>query len=478
VIRTPKARRKGKTATDSGADAVGDAPLTPVMDHGSLDDHYRSIERRLPLHRSPEYGLLVTPNGNSNAPIHRWFHLKEAFSSALLHRILKDTDLRDRTELRIVDPYAGVGTTLLSASDAIATGQLRHATAYGIECNPFLHLVASTKVKATQNPPTGLLSLTRKLAATASREADIKVDVPALSTFHSPEYFDTTELRRLLLLRDAIEAESQAGASPDLIALCRLALGAIVEPVSNLRRDGRALRYVPKKTPRVTAVQAFLDKADQIEADLGAVRSPLRGAVLSGDGRTLSPLDGRYHDFDLALFSPPYPNNIDYTEVYKMENWLLGFISSSQEFSAQRLKTLYSHPSLLRDDPLPSTLLEAPENRVVIRIVEPLIADLPSDRYASARTRMIRGYALDMYLTLRNLSSRLTPGGYVVYIVGNSIHGNGSASVVIAADLLIAQLARALGYDVVRIDVARQLKRRFVDSEYLRESVVTLRVGS
>jgi hypothetical protein len=89
---------------------------------------------------------------------------------------------------------------------------------------------------------------------------------------------------------------------------------------------------------------------------------------------------------------------------------------------------------------------------------------------------MLRGYVLDMYVSLRSAMCRVTPGGYVVYVVGNSVHGTSSASLVIAADLLIAELAVALGYDLVGIGVARQLRRRFVESPFLRESVVTLRI--
>jgi hypothetical protein len=443
----------------------------------SLDDHYQSIERRLLVHGIPGYGQLVAPNGNSQERIHRWFHFKEAFSSRLLGRVLKDTELSGKRDIRILDPFAGVGTTLVSAADAVADGELRQATAYGIECNPFLHLVAAAKVAAMQRPPTGLLKLSRKLAATASRQSvGHEVELPALSTFQHPDFFDQAELQRLLLLREAISAEALAGASPDVITLCRVALGAVVEPVSNLRRDGRALRYVPEKSPRTTAIQGFLDKAEQIDQDLPRSRINVQGGVLAGDGRTLSPLDNRYRCFDLILFSPPYPNNIDYTEVYKLENWLLGFIADDKQFASQRLKTVYSHPSLLRSDPLPCSALSDAENQLVASVVAPLVEHLPADRYRAARTRMIRGYALDMYVSLRSAASRVTPRGYVVYVVGNSIHGNGSGSLVIAADLLIAQLAVALGYDVVGVGVARLLRRRFVDSPYLRESVVTLRV--
>lgn len=443
----------------------------------TLDEYYRSVERRMPVSVSPDYAPLVTPNGNSQEKVHRWFHFKEAFSSRLLARILEDTELRERRHLRILDPFAGVGTTLVSAGEAVACGELRQVTAYGIECNPFLHLVASSKVAALQRPPSGLLKLAQKLAAVASRRpTDAEVAVPGLSTFQRPEFFDRSELQRLLLIREAIDQEAASGTPDDLLNLCRLALGAVVEPVSNLRRDGRALRYVPAKSPRPTAVQGFLDKVEQIAEDLPREGLKLAGAVLSGDGRSLSPLNTRYPAFDLVLFSPPYPNNIDYTEVYKLENWLLGFIADGEEFALQRLKTVYSHPSLLRPDPLPSRDLTGAENQLVTRTVAPLIDHLPEDRYSSGRTRMLRGYVLDMYLSLRSARNRVAPGGYIVYVVGNSIHGSSSASLVIAADLLIAELAMALGYDLVGVGVARQLRRRFVDSPYLRESIVTLRL--
>src|SRR5262249_45744406 len=48
----------------------------------------------------------------------------------------------------------------------------------------------------------------------------------------------------------------------------------------------------------------------------------------------------------LAVYSPPYLNCIDYTEVYKLESWLLGLIRDQREFRQTRLGTLRSHPSI------------------------------------------------------------------------------------------------------------------------------------
>jgi len=174
-----------------------------------------------------------------------------------------------------------------------------------------------------------------------------------------------------------------------------------------------------------------------------------------------------------VLFSPPYPNNIDYTEVYKLENCLLGFISSASEFREQRLRTVRSHPSVLFP----------PEYEVsgngykseFASLVGPILDSIPNGRYEHQRRRLVRGYFDDMLATLTRLRPLVGSRGWVVYVVGNSAHGHGTNGFVIAADTVIAALAEAAGYVVEKIVVARRPTRRKVDSDLIRESVVFLR---
>jgi len=459
-------------------DALQSKPLSEVRPvkspTASLAAHYAAIERGLRLRWSPNYGSLVVPNGNANAPVHRWFHQKEAFSSLLLTQVLADTRLKHSRGLRVLDPFAGVGTTAVSVAEAVCAGELRSPCVYGVESNPFLHLVAATKLAALQHGAATFCGLARRIAAKVLDNRVEAPPVPDLSTFNRDGFFDPKELRRLLSLREAINLEEAAGAHFLDIALARVCLGSVVEAVSSLRRDGRALRRVAKRV-RTSAIQAFLHRAHEIASDLPEKGTPVRGRILLGDGRLLESIDGRFEPFDLVLFSPPYPNNIDYTEVYKLENWLLGLIKDEQAFRTQRLRTVYSHPSLLRSDPLPSQLLSNSENGRLEETVAPLISALPSDRYTQGRTRMLRGYLLDMYLTLSAARSRLRPRGHLVYVVGNSIHGRPPHALVIAADLLIAHLAEFAGFSVSHVAVARYLRRRLAGSHYLRESAVFLR---
>ena len=374
-----------------------------------------------------------------------------------------DTRLEDQSSLRVLDPFAGAGTTAISLANLIAQRALRRVTFYGFECNPFIQLVGEAKLTAMQAPSKTFGRLARKVAAAAYRGKVQAPPVPDLSTFHNDSYFDRKDLDLLLRLRAAIDLEASAGAKQGDVILARLCLAATVEPVSSLRRDGRALRYVPAKV-RARPIHNFLARVERVEMDMPVERVPVQGRIHLGDGRSMCVVAAR-PPFDLVIFSPPYPNNIDYTEVYKMEAWLLGMFKDASAFMSQRLKTLHSHPSLKRE-------AEDTELSHVTNVVAPILDAVPDDRYALQRRAMISGYARDMAQTLESAWDRLRPGGDLVYVVGNSLHGNEDQGFIIAADLITAEMASRQGFIIERIGVARRLRRRHSESPFLRESIV------
>lgn len=442
-----------------------------TLHQGKLEIHYQALETSLGLSHSGRYEQLVVPNGNSKEPIHRWFHMKEAYSHLLFSQVLRDTGLADRRNLKVLDPFAGTGTTALAAAEAVACGALEKATVYGVECNPFLHLVGKAKLRAVQHPPYEFLQVAQKVAASVLCGRIKSGEAPQLSTFANPQYFAPGVVRELGSLRKAIEAEGNAGTNPDAINLAKICLGAIIEPVSKLRRDGRALRYVKDKQS-LNPVAEFLCRAEQIQEDLPTVPIPIEGSIVLGDGRTLTTLPDEL--FDLVLFSPPYPNNIDYTEVYKLEAWLLEYITDTTSFMEQRLKTLHSHPSIKRATT--PRYLHSSQSSEVESLIAPILAAIPSNgRFSEAQKSMIIGYADDMLSVLKSAYSRMKNGAFLVYAVGNSLHGGKGDKFVIAADLLIARLAELAGFRVENIDVARYLKRRGIISPFLRESIVFAR---
>ncbi len=424
---------------------------------------YESLENSYLTHEDISYASLVTPNGNGHRPLHRWFHLKEGFSCDLLSQILRDCGLHHRRGLTLLDPYAGVGTSVIAAMEQDTEWQ-----SYGVERNPFLHFVANSKVMALQGEADGdfhqfvgrVLKASRDIAAGSA---------PVLSTFSRRDYFSEADLELLLKLRSAIEAVPGSTCSRDLARLC---LAASLESVSSLRRDGRALRLVPDKV-RSRPIAEFLRRCAVVAEDLWLRDRPTGvGQVQLGDGRELGYLPAGFLA-DLVLFSPPYPNNIDYTEVYKLEAWFLRFIENNEEFRRQRLLTVRSHPSIKFPDEL-FAHSNGYRGRFDATLL-PLLESIPANEDRAWRRSLVQGYFDDMLRTLVSARSHLKDDGWLVYVVGNSLHGSGNDKFLIAADLIIARLAELVGYRVVEVRIARRPKRRAEALPFLRESVVFLR---
>jgi DNA modification methylase len=114
----------------------------------TLFEHYQLLEQSFPLKDiDAKYTNLVTANGNQQFPVQRWFHLKEAFSIDLLEILLTDWNIPSESVCRILDPFCGIGTTLLASQKLAKKHARTDIEAIGIERNPFLHFVAQTKMQ-------------------------------------------------------------------------------------------------------------------------------------------------------------------------------------------------------------------------------------------------------------------------------------------------------------------------------------------
>ena len=436
----------------------------------NVESHYEALESSWHVvDGCLQFERLVVPTGNAESSFHRWFHLKEAFSSEMLQTVIKQLGQDASERLRILDCFAGGGTTLVSAlkdSSQFPKGM----DVVGIERNPFLHHISQSKLSALLAGTSFLSELSAAYGAVSnlySSTRDLPHRVPALSTLTNDEYVPSENLRILIRIRSAIE-EASDGLARDVMLT---AAASAVEASSRLRRDGRALRFNAQREPK-NPWQEFRARMGKIIEDVQDSPSVIgHGRVFQGDGRTPS-AHVKPQSRDLIIFSPPYPNNIDYTEIYKMEAWYLGFYSTAEQFRSQRLKTVRSHPSVRFDESyLFATSPAADEVRALIR---PLLEAVPEDRYQSGRLQLIRGYVDDMFSLFQECRGLIAENGRLVFIVGNSAHGDHESRFIIAADLLMSRLAELSGWRVEEIAVARSLRRRITNSRFLRESVVTL----
>lgn len=426
--------------------------------------YFRKAEASSRFEISPAFGDLVVAGTNESSAVHRWFRFKESFSADLLRVILKDLGIR-RRQIHLLDPFCGVGTSLLAAQELSAEGISTVAT--GIERNPFVAFVAKTKTSWPTMDQQLLRELPCRLLA---QRVSVRLPLPQNSSFLTSRCITRHVTQRLLQTAAAVRRNG-ASASHDALLL---GLASSIEPLSRTRKDGRALRLVEKD--RTTVASVLRSKWDAILEDVALFQRNLTNAtipsVVLGDGRRPVALGVAPRSQDLILTSPPYPNNIDYTEVYKLELWLLGHVKTADEFLSLRRETFRSHPTCSLDPPS-DEFLEAARRGRLRNLLSPILERI-ADLGEPWRERVLLGYFSDVWITLSESHRVLRTGGRAVFVVGNSLHGGAEKPYLVPTDLILAAIAERLGFRVNRTIAARALKRRLTGNHFLRESLVVL----
>ena len=414
-------------------------------------------KRELPFRKGSVFENMLSFSENMEEPIHRWCCYKEGYSHRLVTKVLERYPMPHGYPA-VLDPFCGAGTTLLVA-------QSRQLSAVGVEINPFAIFLSQVKTSWHKINPE---ELERVLSKVLKNNYVSHSSLPELSTFHNEKFFPNNHAYELIRLRDAIR---RCRTTPEVKNALLVALAATLDDVSCLRKDGRALRYKPCNV--ISPQDALYRRGMIMLEDLKAmVDRPCHDVkVLKGDARNLnSLLDNEVYQnpFGLILYSPPYPNNFDYSEVYKCEMWLLGMLESYEQWRQLRLSTFRSHPSC--KFPITHYLKENVALRDVYLLIERAArcSDIGGTRAYERAPNVIRGYFDDVFSMLKEQIVRLAPRGHIVCVVGNSKHGR----LYIQTDTLIAKIGQALGLELVEIYAAKYRNDRRQKNQKLRESLV------
>lgn len=429
----------------------------------------RSVEEEFTFRADTTLADRVVATTNDAQPVHRWFRFKESFAPDLLAKII--TALYPQgipAQLNILDPFVGVGTTLLAAEQLAAEHKNSTIQVTGIERNPFIRFAAQAKMNWRRIQTSKLLKLGEDAINAAD---DDKIELPELSSISTGRCISQHNSKRLLAIQHAIK-NTAGGATRDALLL---GIAASIEPLSKVRKDGRALRIVTKNHPQIRTV--LTDKWTQIKEDCELLAESKKAAfaptLIHGDGRNLQNAGITNESIDLVYTSPPYPNNIDYTEVYKLELWLLGFIKTQEEFLALRKTTFRSHPTCAKPEAPPTfTAQMESKDSTLGRLLGPVLERAKAQPW---RHRLFEGYFSDMWNTLEECYRCLRKGGHAVFIVGNSLHGKQGTAYLVPTDLAISGMARSIGFETKETIIARNLKRRLSGNHFLRESIVIVR---
>ena len=415
-----------------------------------------------------DFGELVLFSSNKYQPVHRWYQLVEGFSSELVRRIIGEQESLPEV---CIDPFGGVGTTALTCQEI------------GVKCisfenNPFLYSVAKTKLRTDYDPKEF-----QRLIGKFEDYLKSVISKPKLPELESTTFFETRDKERWIFnipvaygIMDILTTLKELeGSEAGYKGLFQTALAAILVAVSNVFRNGKCMSYKSnwkeRRISRREVHERFINLCKKIFlVDIRTQQNtkPLvhnYAHCLPGDARSLVN-DLKDNSIDLVITSPPYLNSRDYADIYRLELWMLGHIRTFDEERGIRKSAIRSHVQTVWDD------CDYPHVKELERFIN-YLNNLNGKLWNRNIPKMIKGYFSDIHNILSILRNKVRPRGSLYINIANSAYGGEVCQV----DIIISEIAAALGYHVVEIREVRHVKpsRQQKHIEKLRESIIFLK---
>ena len=398
---------------------------------------------------------------NRDAPVHRWVPWIAGYSKHFVEDALaRFTD----SPSVVLDPFAGVGTTLVEAD-------LAGHEAVGFEINPYAAFAAQAKLKAHLVDPDYLRSTVDRfmvfMEKGVRRRTKPRTIPPALFRTRTPFYSPKVE-HKVLLAWDFI-----ADREPRITDIYRLAFAATMVNYSNYSYEPSLGRKATVGRPDVddyNVAEAMMSKVLQM-ADDSAWYRDTRDPRRRKDGRILkrSFFDGYSNleagSVDLLVTSPPYLNNYHYNRNTRPQMYWLGFCSSPSDMKYLEELNFGTYWQNARDQDHVE-LDPSIEDKTIRQTLAKVRQKNPDKEIygGSGWANYAARYFNDCSRFLEGAAWCLRPGATALVVIGNSI----LQGVPIPTDRFLAKIAAARGFEVAGIHVPRAAR---VGNSILNSSV-------
>ncbi len=379
--------------------------------------------------KNMQLGKYMTFELSKHKQIHGWFWYKEGFAPEIFEYALKDTDSK-----LVLDPFCGVGTTLLAAKQ-------KGIDSVGIDASPLAVFVSKAKTEDYSKDDIE--------AVKAFLSEKLKKDVPRIARqplrwefelFDPHNAFPKRNYNQILAIRDAIEQEEKRVRN-----LLLLALLSTLPQASIVVKDGGVLK-IKKGKRALPAKEIFKRKVKKMLRELEGRKAVGHAPLLFlGDARAL---DIPSSSIDLIVTSPPYLNNIDYSKVYGLELSLLHM--SKAEAEEVRLRAIRSFIG----------------KRMEVQEMPPEVGEI------GYKIPIVGTYFKDMEGALKEMHRVLRPGSVAHVVVSNSVIHKTHVLV----DEILGEIAERIGFSDVEVIVgAERIADVRPQKVKTRESIVVLR---
>ncbi|MDJ0619378.1 MAG: site-specific DNA-methyltransferase [Calothrix sp. MO_192.B10] len=409
---------------------------------------------------------LVSFQANKSRTYYRWYKYKEAFSADLVEYLFRKYGV---TKGKILDPFAGAGTSLFASSSLGYTSE-------GIEVLPVGQKIIEANVLVRGAKKQKIISGLEKWLLQKPWNAEGEISDFEVLRITDGAYPLKTHHKIGRYLND-IEHECL-----EIKEILFFALLCVLESISYTRKDGQYLRWDYRSGRRkgkntfdkgqiLSFDEAILKKLNEIKNDMhlrddkndlfsllqediqaGGVNL-LKGSCLD----VLPRLESRAYSG--IITSPPYCNRYDYTRTYALEHALLGvneielvslrqaMLSCTVENKAKGLIDLNHkwQTAINICDSLP--LLQQILNYLDYKKEK---KELNNNGIA----RMVRGYFYEMACVIQECYRILDKGG-IMFMVNDNVRYAGAA---ISVDLILSKIAEDIGFKIEKVLILPQGK--------------------
>ena len=401
---------------------------------------------------------IVSFQGNKDKPAYSWYKYKEAFSAGFVEYFLGS--YAGQVSGKVLDPFAGVGTTLFAASS-------QGISADGIELLPIGQEIIHARLLAERE-------------MTSDDIATLEHWITSLPWKECPERapFSTIRITERAYPQETVEAIERYRAAlqrenEKIQAILRFALLCVLESISYTRKDGQYLRWDARSGKQRLGTKAFnkgeiLTFDAAITAKLKEILSDIRNAEAP---LTLFPVKQTVKDIQLfkgsclevlptleaatygaIITSPPYCNRYDYTRTYALELAMLGLTQTEVSNLRQEMLSCTVEnrgKDLLKICPQWAPFIEVANQQKLLQTINAYLEHekTSGNLNNTGIPRMVHGYFSEMACVIGECARVLKPNAHLFMVNDNVRY----AGVSISVDIILSDIAQTLGFAVEKI---------------------------
>lgn len=403
---------------------------------------------------------------NKDVPLHRWVPWVAGFSAQFVQDCLDEfLPKNKRSQTWVLDPFAGVGTTLVEA-------YLRGLSVIGFEINPYAALAARLKLEAKQISVTEFstrIDAFDRFMNRASARGGWPNSKPPTGFKGRTQLFSPKVERKALFALDFINAIE----TPRIRDLFRLAFGSVMISLSNYSYEPSLTRRAAVGKADINDAplgQAVSDKLRLMRDDVEWMKDALHSLPAIGRGKVVpvSVFEAeRYVErmgfVNLVVTSPPYLNNYHYPRNTRPQLHWLAFTSGKGYGGACEGESFGKFWQTVRTLPPVGLSFKHSALEKIITALRGLNTE-EGPYGGPGWANYVATYFNDTHRFCELLSRLLRPGGTAVVVLGNSV----IQGIEVQTDQMFGQIAELRG---LAFEGTMLLRKKRTGSSIIQSSV-------